>query len=164
MSDAVLLILRVFLLMLLYLFFLRVVRAVWVEVKAPAPVLVPAAGGRRERRERARAEKAPSRRGARRATSGPALVVVEPPEERGRIYDLDDTEVTIGRAAACRITVDDTYVSQLHARVQMVDGQIMVEDLGSTNGTYLNRRRLTGVMVMQRGDKLQVGNTVLELQ
>jgi hypothetical protein len=163
-SDAVLLILRVFLLLLLYLFLLRVVRAVWVEVKTPAPVLVPASGGRRERRERARVEKTSGRRGTRRTTSGPALVVVEPPEERGRIYDLEDTEVTIGRAAACRITVDDTYVSQLHARVQTVDGQIMVEDLGSTNGTYLNRRRLTGVMVMQRGDKLQVGNTVLELR
>lgn len=164
MSDAMLIVLRVCVLVLLYLFFFRVVRAVWVEVKTPAPVLVPA-GDRRQRREQAKAEKAASgRRAARRPGSSPALVVLEPPDERGRIYDLGDSEVTIGRAAACSITVDDTYVSQLHARVHAADGQIMVEDLGSTNGTYLNRKRLAGVMVMQRGDKLQVGNTILELQ
>jgi pSer/pThr/pTyr-binding forkhead associated (FHA) protein len=54
-------------------------------------------------------------------------------------------------------------VSQLHTRVFRRDGQFMVEDLGSTNGTYLNRQKVSGPMVMQRGDKLKVGNTVLEL-
>ena len=43
------------------------------------------------------------------------------------------------------------------------DGQIYVEDLGSTNGTYLNRHKVTGPMALQRGDQLQIGNTVLEL-
>ena len=43
------------------------------------------------------------------------------------------------------------------------DGTVYVEDLGSTNGTYLNRNKVTGPMVFQRGDKLQIGNTVLEL-
>jgi len=54
-------------------------------------------------------------------------------------------------------------VSQLHARVFARDGQYLVEDLGSTNGTYLNRARVTGSIVMKRGDRLQVGNTVMEL-
>ena len=66
-------------------------------------------------------------------------------------------------AAGCQVTVDDTYVSQLHARVFSRDGQLFVEDLGSTNGTYLNLKKVQGPMVMQRGDKLQVGNTVMEL-
>ena len=61
------------------------------------------------------------------------------------------------------MTLDDTYVSQLHARVFARDGQYLVEDLGSTNGTYLNRNRVTGSIVMKRGDRLQVGNTVMEL-
>jgi pSer/pThr/pTyr-binding forkhead associated (FHA) protein len=43
------------------------------------------------------------------------------------------------------------------------DGQYLVEDLGSTNGTYLNRARVSGSIVMKRGDRLQVGNTVMEL-
>ena len=51
----------------------------------------------------------------------------------------------------------------MHARVFPHDGQVVVEDLGSTNGTYLNRNRLSGAMVVQRGDRIQVGNTVLEL-
>lgn len=161
MSDAMLAVLRVCLLVLIYLFFLRVLRAVWVEVRTPLPVAAGAPGRRAQRRaeraERPRRERAPVR-----AATG--LVVVDPPEERGRIYDFDGTEVTIGRVAGCAITVDDTYVSQLHARVYSSDGQVMVEDLGSTNGTYLNRRRVNGPMVMQRGDKLQVGNTILEMR
>ena len=57
----------------------------------------------------------------------------------------------------------DDYASQLHARVFARDGQLFVEDLGSTNGTYLNRQKVHGPQVMRRGDRLQVGNTVLEL-
>jgi FHA domain len=164
LSDALLALLRLFLLTLLFLFFLRVVRAVWVEVRTPAPAV--AGGGRRERREaKARARAAKPTRSERKApAAGPSLVVTEPPEARGRIYHLGDTEVTIGRAAGCTVTVDDTFVSQLHARVFSRDGQTMVEDLGSTNGTYLNRRRVTGPMVVQRADKIQVGNTVLEVR
>ena len=64
----------------------------------------------------------------------------------------------------CQVTIDDTYASQLHARVFQRDGQIFVEDIGSTNGTYLNRKKVTGPMVIQRGDQLQIGNTILELE
>ena len=71
---------------------------------------------------------------------------------------------TLGRAAGCRVIVDDNFVSQIHARVTQRDDQILVEDLGSTNGTYLNRRRVAGPMVMNPGDRLQVGDPVLELR
>ena len=89
-------------------------------------------------------------------------MVVEPPQQRGRRYDLEN-EVTVGRAAGCQVTIDDTYASQLHARVFNRDGQLFVEDLGSTNGTFLNRKKVQGPQVLHRGDRLQVGNTVLEL-
>src|SRR5690349_3955536 len=91
------------------------------------------------------------------------LVAVEPADQVGKRYPLGD-EITVGRAAGCQVTVDDTYVSQLHARVFTRDGQLFVEDLGSTNGTYLNRVKVAGPMAMQRGDRLQVGNTVLEVR
>ena len=81
---------------------------------------------------------------------------------RGRRYPLAD-ELTVGRAAGCQVTIDDTYASQIHARVFARDGQLFVEDLGSTNGTYLNRNKVQGPQVMRRGDRLQVGNTVMEL-
>ena len=81
----------------------------------------------------------------------------------GWLFPLGD-EITVGRAAGCQVTVDDTYVSQLHARVFTREGQLFVEDLGSTNGTYLNRGKVAGPMVMHKGDRLQVGNTVLEVR
>ena len=70
----------------------------------------------------------------------------------------------IGRADKCHIVLDDTYVSQMHARIFQRDGSVMVEDLGSTNGTYLNRRRITGPTELQRGDKVKIGKTVMELR
>lgn len=164
MSEQLLNILKLALLALIYLFLLRVLRAVWAEI-TPRPA---DAGGRRAaRRGRGGAAPVPARvasRPGRRSRGHPVeLVVVEPAEHAGRRYPLGD-EITVGRAAGCQVTVDDTYVSQLHARVFTRDGQLFVEDLGSTNGTYLNRAKVAGPMVMQRGDRLQVGNTVLELR
>jgi len=152
--DQLLNLLKLFLLLLLYLFFLRVVRAVWAEVQPPKPVETTAAKPKRERAVRRAATKGKH--------SSPVLRVMAPAELKGRTYPLGQ-EVTLGRAAGCQVTIEDTYASQLHARVFQREGQIYVEDLGSTNGTYLNRRKVTGPMVVQRGDRLQIGNTVLEL-
>jgi len=165
-SDQLLFILKLCLLALLYLFFFRVLRAVWAELKTPAPASVPAPASRApapaaaaaaagSRKERKAADKA--------ARSVPHLEVLEPADERGRSYPLGN-EASIGRAAGCQITIDDTYCSQLHARVFTNEGQWFVEDLGSTNGTWLNRQKVAGPMVLRRGDRLQVGNTVMELR
>jgi hypothetical protein len=159
MSDQLLNILKLALLALVYLFLLRVVRAVWVEIAPPRPV---ADTGRRAGRPAKVAPPAVPK--GRRTRGAPSeLVAVEPPEKVGQRYPLGD-ELTVGRAAGCQIAVEDTYVSQLHARVFTRDGQLFVEDLGSTNGTYLNRAKVAGPMVMQKGDRLQVGNTVLEVR
>ena len=158
MSEQLLTILKLCLLVLLYLFFLRVLRAVWAEVKAPRPAVAaagapaavaaaPAAKVKKQKRPRGQASR---------------LTVIDPPEQRGRSFPLGQ-ELSVGRAAGCVITLDDTYVSQLHARVFQQDSQVFVEDLGSTNGTYLNRQKVSGPMVMGRGDQLMVGNTVMEL-
>jgi pSer/pThr/pTyr-binding forkhead associated (FHA) protein len=153
LPDQLLNLLKLFLLLLLYLFFLRVLRAVWAEVQPAKLVETPAA---KPKRERAKRVAGMGKHGA------PVLRLLAPPELKGRTFPLG-AEVTLGRAAGCQVTIEDTYASQLHARVFQREGQIYVEDLGSTNGTYLNRRKVTGPMVLQRGDKLQIGNTVLEL-
>jgi pSer/pThr/pTyr-binding forkhead associated (FHA) protein len=94
--------------------------------------------------------------------------VVEPADRKGTAFDLAE-ELTVGRAAGCQVRVDDTYASQLHARIFRKDGQLFVEDLGSTNGTYLNRRgtkakeKVTGPVALKLGDRLSVGKTVLEV-
>ncbi len=91
------------------------------------------------------------------------LVVVEPLEQAGRVYDVID-EVTIGRASSCQVVlVDDTYVSQIHARVFIHQGRPFLEDLGSTNGTYLNQARVETVAPLGRGDHVQIGRTLMEV-
>jgi pSer/pThr/pTyr-binding forkhead associated (FHA) protein len=163
-SEQLLTLLKLCLLVLLYLFFLRVLRAVWAELRAPVPTAAaPAAApvSNRAARKAAKSSGAPARP-SRRGGTPKALRVVEPAAQKGRTFPLGD-EITVGRAAGCSITLDDTYVSQIHTRVFTREGKILVEDLGSTNGTYLNRAKVQGPMVMQRGDRLQVGSTVMEL-
>jgi FHA domain len=154
-TEQLLRLLTGFLLVLLYLFFLRVLRAVWTEVNAPRRVEV-AAPAVPAKRGRARRSARPIR------SNHPQLKVLEPAGLRGRAFPLDE-EITLGRAAGCQVPLDDAYASQVHARVFERDGHWYVEDLGSTNGTYLNRRRVAGPMVIKRHDRLQIGNTVLEL-
>ncbi|HVM40553.1 MAG TPA: FHA domain-containing protein [Acidimicrobiia bacterium] len=150
MPEAILTILKFCFLALLYLFLARIVRVVYLEMGGRSTgggVVVPVSGGR-VRNRRAKATR---------------LRVVAPSDQKGRIYDVGD-ELTLGRATSCQISLpDDHFVSQLHARVYMRDGEVYVEDLGSTNGTYLNRQRLTHAMPVTKGDRIQVGKTVLEL-
>ncbi|HET6833521.1 MAG TPA: FHA domain-containing protein [Acidimicrobiales bacterium] len=154
MTEQLLRLLTGFLLVLLYLFFLRVLRAVWTEVNAPRTAQAVAAP--QVKRGRVRRHARPSR------SNQPQLRVLEPPGLRGRAFALDE-EITLGRAAGCQVPLDDAYASQVHARVFEREGHWYVEDLGSTNGTYVNRRRVAGPMVIKRHDRLQIGNTVLEL-
>lgn len=91
-----------------------------------------------------------------------SLSVVEPAKESGRSVSVAG-DITLGRAPACSFCVpDDSFVSSTHARVWRRDGQVWVEDLGSTNGTFLNERRLDGPTVIRPGDRLRMGKTVLE--
>ncbi len=151
MPESLLTILKFCFLALLWLFFLRVLWAVWSEVNTPAA----AAGA---------ATSVPSRAPARAAAPDAGrLKVVEPPERRGTVYELDG-ELTVGRASGCQIALtEDTYASQLHARIFRKDGRVWLEDLGSTNGTYLNAKAVSAPVALRRGDRLQIGRTVLEV-
>ena len=152
MPDPLLTILKFCFLAILYLFFLRVLRAVWAEMRAPAAVAAAPAPARSPVRPSLGGNKPPGR-----------LKVVEPVERRGRTYELGE-ELTVGRAGGCQVALeDDNYASQLHARVFRREGQFYVEDLGSTNGTYVNRKKVTAPIAIRKGDRLQVGKTVMEL-
>ncbi len=157
MPSQVLTFLKYLFLVVLYLFFVRVVRAVWTELREPAPgsvpmvaAPVPVASPRQRRAQRAEAP--PDR-----------LQIVEPPDRAGQRFDLG-TELTVGRASGCGVSLpDDTFVSQLHARVfHRADGYL-VEDLGSTNGTFLNEVKVSAPVPLHRGDRLKVGRTIMEL-
>ena len=152
MPEAVLTILKFCFLGLLYLFLARVVRAVYRELSPDRPVEV--------RRPASRFGAARGRKAD--APSRPyKLKMIDP--ATAQVFPLGE-EVTIGRAPGCSVPLaDDTYASQLHARIYIRDGKPFVEDLGSTNGTFLNRDRLSKTMPLRRGDKLQIGQTVLEI-
>lgn len=156
MPESVLTILKFCFLGLLYLFVVRVVKAVEGELRAERRDAATEGGGRFRR---GRGDK-PKEDGA--AKPPPLrLKMVEP--DTSQSFPLGE-EVTIGRAPGCSVPLtDDTFASQLHARIYVREGQPYVEDLGSTNGTYLNQQRLTGTAALRRGDRLQIGQTVLEL-
>ena len=173
MTEQVLDILKLVLLALLYLFFGRVLWAVWSEVRTPAnsrnaavgpaPAVDPSsptvAAVRPDSRKR-REIRPPKGRAGRAAR----LVVLEPKVARGQAYALN-REITIGRDAKCTITIpDDTFVSSLHARIFEHEGQPVLEDLGSTNGSYLNGSKVAGIKLLHPGDRVQIGYTVLEAQ
>jgi pSer/pThr/pTyr-binding forkhead associated (FHA) protein len=61
------------------------------------------------------------------------------------------------------VTLTDNYTSQLHARLYRRDGALHVEDLGSTNGTYVNGRKVTTPVALERGDRVKIGATVFEV-
>ena len=153
MSEQLLNVFKVCLLIVLYLFFLRVLRAVWAELKEPKPAIAvsPAPTG------------PPPVPAAQPKPTRSHLVVVAPDEQRGRSYELLD-ELTVGRAAGCHIALDDRFVSQLHARMFRRDDQCFIEDLGSTNGTFLNDEKVTSPALLTMGDHVRIGNVVMELQ
>lgn len=148
--------LEIFVVALIWLFFFRVIRAVWVEVKPPraraAAVEVqvgPQAAAPRRERGRDRSGRL-------------RLKIMEPEAQRGQVFELAD-ELTLGRAAGCGVRVEDAYTSNIHARLFRRDGTLWVEDLGSTNGTWVNAERVEQPMKLSRGDLLQVGGTVFEV-
>ena len=156
MSDQLLTFLKYIFLALLYLFFLRVLRAVWMELREPKPAPVPGPAPA--------AVPAPSGRSRKPRQDGERLVVLEPPDFQGQEFPLGE-ELTVGRAGGCGVMIpDDTFVSQLHARVFRRDGDLYVEDLGSTNGTYLNDKKITAAVAMRKGDKLKIGKTTMEVR
>ena len=153
--NAVLRVLQWGVIALIFLFFLRVIRAVWVEM-SPATVRKTRAERRRER-----VAARPLQPEAKRKQL--FLRIVEPSAHQGQTFELDD-ELTIGRSLGCGVpTPDDIYASTLHARLFRQKDQLWVEDLGSTNGTYVNSERISQAQRLGKGDVLQAGSTVFEV-
>ena len=94
----------------------------------------------------------------------PKLLMVTAGPAEGTRIELGATPVSIGRAAENTLVLEDDYVSGRHARLFPHEGAWVVEDLGSTNGTYLDRTRLTTPMVVPVGAPVRIGKTVLELR
>ncbi|XRQ09366.1 FHA domain-containing protein FhaB/FipA [Actinomadura welshii] len=96
--------------------------------------------------------------------SAPTKLVVVQGERAGTVIDLTGAPITIGRANDATLVVTDDYASSRHARLYAQDGQWIVEDLGSTNGTYLGRTKVSRPMPIPPGVPVRIGKTVIELR
>ena len=132
--------LQVLVMVVAIVFFARVLRVAMVESR-------PVDATRRERRRKSRVL---------------GLEFIEPLDRSGERIEVD-TPIVIGRGGDCDLTIVDTYLSSRHARVSRDDGDLTIEDLGSTNGTYVNQELVNGRMFLERGDIVQVGGVLFEV-
>jgi pSer/pThr/pTyr-binding forkhead associated (FHA) protein len=105
-------------------------------------------------------QQAPQRGGR----GGPGRLIVTEGPRAGTTIDLGQVPIIIGRANDATLVVIDDYASSRHARIFEQGGQWIVEDLGSTNGTYLGRTKVTQPMPIQPGVPIRIGKTVIELR
>ncbi len=123
----------------------------------------PAAAARKQRRPpRSRPAKSPRSQRAGRGEPQRLLVTAGP--LAGTSLGLTEQQITIGRANDATLVLNDDYASSRHARLFPQDGQWIVEDLGSTNGTYLDRQKVTQPTPVPAGVPIRIGKTVLELR
>ncbi len=100
--------------------------------------------------------------GTERKGRGLALEIIEPLDRAGERIDIEGSMV-LGRAPDCQLRIADNYLSSHHARFQNDGGDLTIEDLGSTNGTYVNQEAVEERIHLERGDIVQVGGILFEV-
>jgi pSer/pThr/pTyr-binding forkhead associated (FHA) protein len=134
--DIILALLRIIFLGLVYLFVWQVARAIGSHLGISL---------RRKRKE------------------GTRVVVIKSETQQGTTVEVPDV-VVLGRSADADVLLDDPYASDFHMRLVAEDEGMVLHDLGSTNGTYVNGRRVTAPTRLKRGDTIQVGKSVMEVR
>ena len=153
MPELVLQLTRAGFLALLWLFVLAALRVVRSDLYAASGLRALVPGGR---------GKEPRSRG--RASRTPRQLLVTQGALAGTRISLDSRPILIGRADDSTLVLDDDYASTRHARIALQGEEWYVEDLGSTNGTYLDRAKVTGPTRVPLGTPVRIGKTVIELR
>jgi FHA domain-containing protein len=160
MNNLTLLLIRLAFLAVLWLFVIAAVGVVRTDLFGQA----------RQGRQRRRQRKQPPAKAPRPPRTGrpgrgtPQRLLVTAGGLAGTSIGLSDQQITIGRANDATLVLNDDYASTRHARLFPQDGQWIVEDLGSTNGTYLDRQKVTQPTPVPPGVPIRIGKTVLELR
>ncbi len=156
MSELTLLLIRFAYLAILWIFVLSAISVIRSDMfGARAPETARAGEGRGGRTKQPR----PGRR-----RKAPTHLLVLEGSSAGQRAELDQAPILIGRGTDAAIRLDDDYVSTRHARVAASGDQWFVEDLGSTNGTYVGAARITQPTTITLGTQIRIGKTILELR
>ncbi len=155
MSELLVSIVRIGFLVALWWFVISVVGVLRRDLQAPrdAKPLTPA-----------RSAKSPCPRPSLRSRKSPNNIVITEGVLEGTVIPLGTTPITIGRAADSTIVLDDDFVSTNHARLTPSGKDWIIEDLGSTNGTWIDRDRVNAPTVLRPRTTLRIGRTSLELR
>lgn len=158
MSTLTLLLIRLAFLAILWLFVIAAVGVVRTDMFGPS-----GSGRKAGRKPKAQRPSRPPRNG-RNGRGEPQRLLVTSGALAGTSLGLTDEQITVGRANDATLVLNDDYASSRHARLFPQDGQWIVEDLGSTNGTYLDRQKVTQPTPVPVGVPIRIGKTVLELR
>jgi pSer/pThr/pTyr-binding forkhead associated (FHA) protein len=159
MSELTLMLIRFAYLAILWIFVLSAISVIRSDMFGARIDQTP----RSERREQRRAAKNRPKP-AKRPRGAPTHVAIVEGANAGETVALDDAPLLIGRGSDAAIRLDDDYVSTRHARIAASGDQWFVEDLGSTNGTYIGSQRLSQPATLQLGSQVRIGKTTLELR
>ena len=156
MSEIALTVIKVLFLALLWLFILSAVSVIRSDLFGRA---VPTPDEPQELES-----PAPPPRRSRRQRGEPRIFTITQGAQAGESAELGAGVVLIGRGADCQLILNDDYVSTRHARVVSTEDGFYVEDLGSTNGTYVNGQRITAPTTITMSDTVRIGKTILKLE
>ena len=154
MSELTLVLIRFAYLAILWIFVLSAISVVRSDMFGARVETAP----RTDRRAERRAEKARNKQSRRPSRGTPTHVAIIEGANSGDTISLDAAPLLIGRGSDAAIRLDDDYVSTRHARIARSNDQWFVEDLGSTNGTYLNGEVLRGPQPLHPGDRIRIGD------
>ncbi|GEP39309.1 FHA domain-containing protein [Nocardioides psychrotolerans] len=159
MSELTLFLIRVAYLAILWIFVLSAISVIRSDMfGARVPETARAAG------RDAKAGKQPRQKPPAKRRGSPTQVVVTAGTSEGATADLQNAPILIGRGTDAAIRLEDDYVSTRHARIAASGDQWFVEDLGSTNGTYIGTVRITQPTTITLGTQVRIGKTILELR
>jgi hypothetical protein len=156
MSELTLFLIRFAYLAILWIFVLSAISVIRTDMFGAR---MPSGGAAPARERRQKAPKAPAKR-----RGSPTHVAVVEGANAGDRADLAHAPILIGRGPDAAIRLDDDYVSTRHARIASSEDQWFVEDLGSTNGTYVGSARITQPTTLSLGTQVRIGKTILELR